>query len=38
VNFDGLYEAGFRTVRVEGVLWELIPPRGEGETAAGESS
>jgi 4-amino-4-deoxy-L-arabinose transferase-like glycosyltransferase len=29
VDPSGLYEAGFRTVYVEGVLWELIPPRGE---------
>jgi 4-amino-4-deoxy-L-arabinose transferase-like glycosyltransferase len=29
VNPSGLYGAGFRTVHVEGVLWELIPPRGE---------
>jgi hypothetical protein len=32
VDPSGLYEAGFRTVHVEGVLWELIPPRGEPET------
>ncbi|MCA1848367.1 MAG: DUF2723 domain-containing protein [Actinobacteria bacterium] len=32
VDPSGLYEAGFRTVHVEGVLWELIPPRGEPES------
>ena len=32
VKPSGLYEAGWRTVHVEGVLWELIPPRGEPET------
>ncbi len=32
VDPSGLFEAGFRTVHVEGVLWELIPPRGEPET------
>jgi hypothetical protein len=35
VKPGGLYEAGFRTVHVEGVLWELIPPRGEPETSEG---
>jgi hypothetical protein len=29
INLSGLHEAGFRTVRVEGVLYELIPPGGE---------
>ena len=29
VNPTGLYEAGFRTVRVEGALYELIPPDEE---------
>jgi hypothetical protein len=29
VDPSGLYGAGFRTVHVEGVLWQLIPPRGE---------
>jgi len=29
---SGLYEAGWRTVQVEGALWELIPPRGEPDT------
>jgi len=27
VDPSSLYEAGFRTVHVDGVLWELIPPR-----------
>ena len=35
VDPSGLFEAGFRTVHVEGVLWELIPPRGEPETSEG---
>jgi hypothetical protein len=32
INPSGLYEAGFRTVHVEGVLYELIPPRGEPDS------
>jgi hypothetical protein len=32
VNPRGLYEAGWRTVHVEGVLHELIPPRNEPDT------
>jgi hypothetical protein len=35
VNPTGFYDAGFRTVHVEGVLWELIPPRGEADTRGG---
>jgi hypothetical protein len=37
IDRSGLYEAGFRTVHVEGVLYELVPPRGgtqTGEVAA----
>jgi 4-amino-4-deoxy-L-arabinose transferase-like glycosyltransferase len=29
VNPSGFYEAGWRTVHVKGVLWQLIPPRDE---------
>jgi Protein of unknown function (DUF2723) len=29
INLSGLNEAGFRPVRVEGALYELIPPGGE---------
>jgi hypothetical protein len=29
---SGLYEADFRTVHVEGVLYELTPPRSEPHT------
>ncbi len=29
IDRSDLYEAGFRTVHVEGVLYELIPPRGD---------
>jgi hypothetical protein len=31
VDFTGFYEAGWRPVHVEGVLWELVPPRGEAD-------
>jgi len=29
---SGLYEAGWRTVQVEGALWRLIPPEGQSDT------
>ena len=32
VNPSGLYAAGFRTVHIEGSLWQLIPPPGESGT------
>ncbi len=32
INPSGLYEEGLRTVHVEGVLYELIPPRGEPDS------
>ncbi|MDQ3795245.1 MAG: DUF2723 domain-containing protein [Actinomycetota bacterium] len=32
IDRSGLYEAGFRTVHVEGVLYELTPPRSEPHT------
>jgi hypothetical protein len=38
VQPGGLYEAGFRTVHVKGVLWELIPPRAEPETGEKEAT
>jgi transmembrane protein TMEM260 (protein O-mannosyltransferase) len=38
INPTGLYDAGFRTVHVEGVLWELIPPRSEASTRGGGTS
>jgi hypothetical protein len=38
VDLGGLNEGGFRTAHVEGVLWELIPPRGEPETRGGEAT
>ncbi len=38
IDPSGLYDAGFRTVHVEGVLWELIPPRGEPDTRGGDVS
>jgi hypothetical protein len=33
INPGGLYEAGFRTVHVEGVLYELNPPGGQPDTS-----
>ena len=38
IDRGGLYEAGFRTVHVEGVLYELIPPRGGTQTGEGATS
>ena len=38
VNRSGLYKAGFRTVHVEGVLYELIAPRGDTQTGEGATS
>jgi hypothetical protein len=32
IDRSGLYEAGFRTVHVEGVLYELTPPRSKSHT------
>ena len=32
INPSGLYEAGWRTVQVEGTLWRLIPPEGQPDT------
>jgi hypothetical protein len=32
IDRSGLYEAGWRTAHVEGVLYELIPPRGDTQT------
>ena len=34
VSFEGLYEAGFRTVHVRGSLYELIPPADETSAEA----
>jgi hypothetical protein len=38
IDRSGLNEAGFRTVHVEGVLYELIPPRGDAQTGEGGTS
>jgi hypothetical protein len=35
---SGFQEAGFRTVHVEGVLYELIPTHGEGRASEGDTS
>ena len=35
---SGLAKAGFRTVHVEGALYELIPPRGEANSNEGDTS
>jgi hypothetical protein len=35
VRFEGLYEAGFRTVHVRGSLYELIPPADEPSAETG---
>ena len=32
INPSGFYEAGWRTVQIEGALWRLIPPEGQSET------
>ena len=36
IDPSGLYAAGWRTVHVKGVLWRLIPPRGEAGTHGGD--
>jgi transmembrane protein TMEM260 (protein O-mannosyltransferase) len=38
VNPAGLYAAGFRTVHIEGILWQLIPPPGDSGTREQGSS
>ncbi len=38
VNRSGLYKAGFRTVHVEGVLYELMPPGGDTQAGEGATS
>ncbi len=38
INPGGLYGAGFRTVHIEGILWQLIPPPGESGTRKGGTS
>ena len=32
INPSGFYEAGWRTVQIEGALWRLIPPEAQSET------
>jgi hypothetical protein len=38
VDRSGLHDAGWRTVHVEGVLYELIPPRADTQTGEGATS
>ncbi len=35
VSFQGLYEAGFRTVHVQGSMYELIPPADDPSAETG---
>jgi hypothetical protein len=37
LNRSGLYEAGWRTVQVQGALYELIPPDGQQSASQGEA-
>jgi hypothetical protein len=38
INPSGLYEAGWRTVHVEGALYELIPPNSQQDAREGDVS